>query len=140
LFLSVPLRNVQANQKGLKLNSAYQLLVFASDINVLGENMHTIKRKREAELVTSKKVFLEVNAEKTECTYLSFEQNAGYNRNINTGSRECLDLNIKNYNLSVVLSVFETWSLVSMDEHRRKVFENIYAQEGENNRRLQRIA
>lgn len=122
------------------MNSAYQLLVFASDINVLGENMHTIKRKREAELVTSKKVFLEVNAEKTECTYLSFEQNAGYNRNINTGSRECLDLNIKNYNLSVVLSGFETWSLVSMDEHRRKVFENIYAQEGENNRRLQRIA
>lgn len=94
------------------------------DVNFLVENAHTITRNREAESVTSKKVFLEVNAEKTKCPYESCEQNAEQNRNIKMGSRECLDSNIKDYNLSVVLNGFETWSLVSMDKHRRKGFEN----------------
>ena len=82
MLSGVPLRNVQANQKGLILNSAYQLLLCAGDVNFLGGNVHNVKRNAEAELVTSKKVFLEVNAEKTKCTYVSCEQNAEQNRNI----------------------------------------------------------
>lgn len=64
-----------------------QLLVCTGDVNFLGENMHTVKRKREAELVTSRKMFLEVNAENTKFTYVSGEQNSGQNRNIKLVSR-----------------------------------------------------
>ena len=35
---------VHANQKGLKLNSTHQLLVYADDVNMLGGSIHTIRK------------------------------------------------------------------------------------------------
>jgi hypothetical protein len=55
----------------------HQHLVYAVNINVLGESIHTVKENTEALLVTSKEIGLEVNAEKTEYICLSCEQNAG---------------------------------------------------------------
>jgi hypothetical protein len=49
--------NVQENQVGLKLNGSHQLLVYADDVNLLGDNIDTIKNKKNL-IDTSKAVGL----------------------------------------------------------------------------------
>ena len=59
------IRRVQVIQDGLKLNGTHQLLVYADDVNILGGNVHTVKKNAEALVVDSKETGLEVNADKT---------------------------------------------------------------------------
>jgi hypothetical protein len=73
---------VQENQVGLKLNGTHQLLVYADDVNLLGDNIDTIKKNTQTLIDTGKEVGLEVNTEKTEHTLLSRHQNVGQNHNI----------------------------------------------------------
>jgi hypothetical protein len=40
------LRKIQENQVGLKLNGTHQLLAYADDVNLLGDNVDTIKETR----------------------------------------------------------------------------------------------
>jgi hypothetical protein len=72
---------------GLKLHWTHQLLVYAHDVNLLGDNINTVKKNTEALIGASKEVGLEVNAEKTKCMLLSRHKNAGQNRNIKVGNR-----------------------------------------------------
>jgi hypothetical protein len=73
------IRRVQVNQDGLKLNGTHQLLFYADDVNILGGSVHTtrIKENAEALVVASKKIGLEVNADKTKYIIMSRDQNRG---------------------------------------------------------------
>jgi hypothetical protein len=62
---------------GLKLNGTYQLLVYADNVNVLGDNRHTIKENTETVTDASKEVGLDVNTEKTKYMLLSRHQMQG---------------------------------------------------------------
>jgi hypothetical protein len=66
----------------LKLNGTHQLLVYADDVNLLGDNIHAIKKNMETLIDASKEVGLEVNTKKTKYMLLSRHQNAGQSYDI----------------------------------------------------------
>jgi hypothetical protein len=55
----------------------HQLLAYADDVNVLGDNVNTIKKNMETLIDASKEVGLEINVEKTKYMLLSRHQNVG---------------------------------------------------------------
>jgi hypothetical protein len=52
--LEYAIRKVQENQVGLKLSGTHQLLVYADDANLLGDNIDAIKKNTEALIDASK--------------------------------------------------------------------------------------
>jgi hypothetical protein len=44
--LKCTIRRVKENQEGLKLNGTHQQLVYADDVNTVGENIDTVKKNR----------------------------------------------------------------------------------------------
>jgi hypothetical protein len=88
--LEYAIRNVHENQMGPKLNGTHQLLVYAVDMNLLGDTINTIKKNTELLIDAIKEVRLEVNAEKSKHVFLSPHQNAGQNNDIMIANR-CLE-------------------------------------------------
>jgi hypothetical protein len=63
--LEYAIRKVQENQAGLKLNRTHQLLAYADDVNLLGDNMDNINKNTQTLIDARKELGLEVNVEKT---------------------------------------------------------------------------
>jgi sorting nexin-29 len=78
---------VQENQVGLKLNRTHQLLAYADDVNLLGDNIDTMKKNIKALIDASKEVGLEINVEKTKYMLLSRQQNVSQIWDIKVANR-----------------------------------------------------
>jgi hypothetical protein len=85
--LEYAIRRVQDNQEGLKLNGTHQLLAYADDVNIVGENIDTVKKYTEALLDASKEVGLGVKPEKTKYMLTSPSQTTGQKRSIKRAIR-----------------------------------------------------
>ena len=60
------MRKVQVNQEELKMHDTHQLLVWANElINLTGEKVHDVRKKRKDVLLAECEVGLEINAVKT---------------------------------------------------------------------------
>jgi hypothetical protein len=64
------------------LNGTHQLLAYADDVNLLGDNIGTINKNIEILIGASKEVGVEVTLEKTKYLLVSRDQNANQNREI----------------------------------------------------------
>jgi hypothetical protein len=72
---------------GLKLTGTHQLLAYADNMNLLGDNIDTIKKDIETLIDASKEAVLEINVEKTKYMLLSRQQNVGQDRDIKIANR-----------------------------------------------------
>ena len=60
---------------GLELNGKHKLLVHTLDVNMLGENLQSIRENTEIFIKASKDIGLEVNSDNTKYMITSCQQN-----------------------------------------------------------------
>ena len=66
----------------MELNGKRQVFVYADDVNMLGENLQTVRENTEISINIRKDIGLGVNFEKTKYVITSHHQNVAQNQNI----------------------------------------------------------
>jgi hypothetical protein len=74
------------------LSGTHQFLAYADDVNIVGENLDTIKKNTKTLLDASKEVGLEVNLEKTKYMLMSLSQKVGQKHSIKIANRSFEDV------------------------------------------------
>ena len=69
------------------MNGTHQLLVYSGDVNMIGENVLTMKKNAKSSLASGREIGLEANSLKTKYVIMTPEHNAGLYHNIRTGSK-----------------------------------------------------
>ena len=69
--LGYVIRKVQENEEGSKLNGTRHFLIYADDVNTLDDTIHSIEKNTESLIVCSKKINLEIQAEKIKYMIMS---------------------------------------------------------------------
>jgi hypothetical protein len=85
--LEYAIRKVQENQAGLKVNGTHQLLAYADDVDLLGDNIDALKKNAETLIDASKEIGLEISVDKTKYMLLSRHQKVVRNRDIKIANR-----------------------------------------------------
>jgi hypothetical protein len=85
--LEYAIRRAQEKQEGLKLNGTHQLLAYADDVNIVGENVDSSKKSTEALWGARTEVGLEVNPETTKYMSMSHGQKIGQKHSIKIANR-----------------------------------------------------
>ena len=80
------IKRVQENRICLGLNVKHQLLLYADDINMLGENLQIIRENTKIFIKASKDISLEVISKKTKYMITSRHKNIVQNQNIEIGN------------------------------------------------------
>jgi hypothetical protein len=102
--LEYDIRNVQENQVELKFDGTHQLLAYADDVNLLGDNIDSVNKNTETLNDGSKEVGLQINVEKSEYILVFHHQNAGQNRDIKVANKSLENMSQVTYLVTTITS------------------------------------